>query len=102
MTRYAVFRLNTDGQRENRIGQIELAAGNRLELTEADPEATDDINEAIEDLNDREVLIVKLPPAPGGSRFGIRKEEVARSDPGFLDAVQDNLRRWHGMELAAE
>ena len=102
MTRYALFRVDEDDERRDRIGDVELDGESHLSVVAAEPDARDEIDEAIEDLNGREALIVKLPGGAGSARFSIRKQEVPRADPGFFEAMQDNLRRWHNMELVAE
>ena len=51
-------------------------------------------------MNGTEWLAIKTKPLPGAPKFSIRKERIGRDDGRFMDALQDNLRRWHNMELA--
>lgn len=102
MNTYAVYRISDDDERLERIGQVSLDAQHRLALLSADAVAETDLREAIGELNEASSLLQKLPPTAGMPKFSIRKEKHDRGDPGFFDALQDNLRRWHGMELVAE
>ena len=104
MPRYAVFHLDLDNVRQAKLGEIELDAGGMLHILEAPAPARSRIEKAVNEINGKTELIVKLPPSgedDGKDSFALRKQEVARTDPRFLDAVQDNLKRWHDMTLVA-
>lgn len=102
MKTYAVYRVDDDDERLERIGQVSLDAQYRVSLVNAEAAAESDLREAISEMNGSDSLLQKLPPAADKPKFSIRKEKHERADPGFFDALQDNLRRWHGMELVEE
>jgi hypothetical protein len=85
-----------------RVGEIGLDAAGMLSVVSADPACAPALAAAVADLNGRAALTLKLPPGPGDETFSIVKVQVPRGDPQFFAAVQDNLRRWHNMELQAE
>lgn len=102
MSKFAVFRLDLDDVRQERLGDVELDADAMLRLVAADAAARAELEEAVSEINGRSELIVKLPPGPDDPKFSLRKEAVPRGDPAFLSAIEDNLKRWHNMELVAE
>ena len=81
------------------LGSVWLDGEGRMERLGAAVAALD---EAIADMNGCATLFHKLPPGPGAAKFSIRKVEAVRGTPEFLGALQDNLRRWHDIELVAE
>jgi len=103
MTRYAAFHLDLDNVRQEQLGELELDDARMLHvLTAAGTPARGRLDEAVGDINGRAELIVKLPPEGDGSdkeSHALRKEAVPRTASNFLDAIQDNLKRWHNMVL---
>jgi hypothetical protein len=102
MTRYAVFRLDADNVQQERMGEIDLDKNNDMQLVSAEGEAKEEILEAMEELNGKPVLFIKGPPESDAPKFSINKTAVERTAPNFLDALQDNLKRWHNMVLVAQ
>ena len=102
MKTFAVFRVDYDDKRLQRIGQVELDAESRLRLLNAEASAETDLRDAIGEMNKAASLLIKVPPADDAPKFSIRKEKYGREDPRFFDALQDNLRRWHNLELVEE
>lgn len=98
MARYDVFQTGGEGA-PKRLGQAEIDATGHLSLIEAEPGAKTALEQAFADLNERDGLIVKLPPGEGQGKFAIRKDKIMRDDPRFLSAIEDNLARWHEMAI---
>ena len=63
-------------KQRRRVGTVSLDASGKLALLSAEPGEDADILAAVDHMNGRPTL--------------------------FLKALQDNLQRWHGMELEAE
>jgi hypothetical protein len=101
MTRYAVFHLDFDNVRQQRLGEVELDAANMLHIVAAEAPARAALESAVTEINGKPELIVKLPPGPDDPESSLRKEAVPRTAPGFLGAIEDNLKRWHNMALVA-
>ena len=100
MQEYVVYRM--DGrERLGEAGRVRLDDDKRLSLVRAAPDAAEALRAAIEELNGKDGLVIKLPPEAGDPKFSLRKEMYMRADARFFDALQDNLRRWHSLELAA-
>lgn len=98
---YDVYRVEDSGERGARAGRVGLDAGNKLELVAAEGDAEADLRDAIEEINGSDTLFHKHPSDRTGEdgRTIVAKDEVGRGDPDFLAALQDNLRRWHALEL---
>jgi hypothetical protein len=99
MKSYAVFRVDERDNRLERVGEVTLDEQSRLSLVTADASAETRLREAIEELNEADVLVRKVKPLEDAPRFSIRKEGYERGSEGFFEALQDNLRRWHNFEL---
>jgi hypothetical protein len=102
MKTFAVYHLDFDDVRQERMGAVSADDTWQLKLVKAEPDATEKLQRAIKMMNDSATLLQKVPPADDAPKFSIRKEKFGRDDPGFFGALQDNLRRWHNMELVAE
>jgi hypothetical protein len=102
MKTYAVFKIDFDDNRQERLGQVELSDDGRLKLLSAEPAGAEALRDTIEEVNGDEALTIKLRPLDDAPRHSIRKERRSRDNPGFFEALQDTLRRWHNMELVPE
>lgn len=102
MRSYAVFRVDDNDNRLDRVGEVTLDDRGMLALVQAEPAAEGDLREAIGEMNQSASLLKKVKPLAGAAKNAIRKEKHERGTPGFFDALQDNLRRWHAMELAEQ
>ena len=100
MTRFDVFRFGPAQENQTPLGQVDVMDDGKLGLVRTEPGAGAALNHALADLNGREALVLKLPPGPEDDHSAILKDLVARDDPRFLDAIKDNLMRWHGMTLS--
>jgi hypothetical protein len=81
------------------IGQAQIDETGNITLLRVDAAAEDAVAFALEDLNGRDALIMKVAPGVGDAPFTVVKERVLRGDDRFLAAIQDNVRRWHDLEL---
>jgi hypothetical protein len=102
MKNFAVYHVDFDDVRQERMGAVSADDHWQLKLVKAEPDAAEKLQRAIKMMNESATLLQKVPPANDAPKFSIRKEKFSRDDPGFFDALQDNLRRWHNMELVAE
>jgi hypothetical protein len=102
MKTFAVFKIDFDHVRQERLGQVGLSDDGRLSLLSAEPAGEEALRETIDEVNGEEALTIKLRPLDDAPRHSIRKERRSRDNPGFFEALQDTLRRWHGMELVQE
>lgn len=106
MTRYSVYDLDLDDEVQNFLGEVELDVSHMLQILSAEDDAARErMEEAVQEINGKDALIVKLPPnddSDDDDRSSLRKEAVPRGDSGFFDAIQDNLKRWHNMTLMVD
>ena len=101
MTDYAVFRVDDDNKRLEKVGRVSVGDGNALSVLEVEAEAESDLREAVDEMNGSDALFWKHPTdeESESGRSKIRKERIERDDPRFMRALQDNLQRWHALEL---
>jgi hypothetical protein len=102
MKTFAVYHLDYDDVRQERMGTVSADDAWQLTLLKAEPAAEQDLQRAVRLLNESPTLVQKMAPEGEEEKFSIRKEKFGRDAPGFFGALQDNLRRWHNMELVEE
>ena len=100
MAQFDVYRLSDAEEARSLLGQVEVGDGGQLKLLRAEPGAQAALDRALADLNGRQGLALKLPPGPKHPKYAIVKKLIARDDPRFFEAIEDNLKRWHNMALS--
>ena len=94
MARYTV----TSTEDGRTLGAVDIDAQGMLHVVEGGTP----LQKAAADLNGRDALVLKLPPAPTEDDKDFQpnqKLKIPRSDPAFFKAIEDNLGRWHEMQL---
>ena len=89
-----------DEEEPPKVAEVSVADDDSLTLVSAEPGFADKLNRAIAEVNAAEYLFrVVLPPADA-PRYALAKEMVMRGHHGFLEAIGDNLARFHGLALS--
>ena len=101
MGEFDMYGMDDNGNRAGRIGRVSMDGDGRLAVVQAEPAAAEALERALKDVNGREGLVLKDGSDQVGwsGRSLLTKERIARGDERFTLALQDNLQRWHAMEL---
>lgn len=87
-----------DGRRES-LGTGSIDESGQIDITAPRAGQENYVAEQMHELNARDYVVLKLPPAPGGSRYDINKRKVRRDAPDFLSALKDYGMRVYRMEF---
>jgi hypothetical protein len=98
----AFMRARFPAPKRRRIGIVNLDDAGLLSVVSAEPKDDEELRLAVRHMNERPTLFLKEPPEEDDDRFALRKTPVTRADANFFDALQDNLQRFHGVELESE
>lgn len=94
-----VFRVDPATGAERRAGAVELFAGGRLAVLEADPAWEAKLRAAIEAVNGKPQIVELVPPAAATEAGQTAARVTPRSDPNFLQAVNRYLVRYYAFSI---
>jgi hypothetical protein len=80
------------------VGELMLDADSRWSVSASDPQATEFLAKVATDLNEREVVTLKVP---GQERYALESVEVERTAADYPAAARAYLRRFYALELNA-
>ena len=82
-----------------RLGLVSMDAGGTLAVIEAAPEHAASLGRIVREMNDSQVLFVRIPPPAGAPRYAIASRRVRRGDPDFVATLRDQLVVYYGIVL---
>lgn len=95
-----VYAIDEETEDETLIGKVQYDPDGRLTLLQADPDQETFLNNVVENMNAKDVLVEKVPPPPEAEEFAVYSKVVKREDEDFFRALQDYLLKYYGLSLA--
>jgi hypothetical protein len=83
-----------------RVARVGVLDNHVLTLISVEANFSDTVKNAIANINAAEQLFMVIPSAEHSPRYTMAKELAVRGGHNFLDAIRDNLDRYHGLDLA--